>query len=102
MNCLVVNPTFDSQTKENLTLKPAKFGPKEFDPTINDKFLDKIAKSMVLLVEFFLSKANIKSTNSRQRHCGQRSVLGQREANEGFEEGGRGEEVKVIGHSQIG
>jgi len=28
VNCLVVNPTFDSQTKETLTLKPGKFGSK--------------------------------------------------------------------------
>jgi len=28
VNCLVVNPTFDSQTKETMTLKPAKFGSK--------------------------------------------------------------------------
>eukprot|EP00811_Abedinium_folium_P032892 NODE_58_length_3974_cov_5.738757.p1 GENE.NODE_58_length_3974_cov_5.738757~~NODE_58_length_3974_cov_5.738757.p1 ORF type:complete len:1228 (-),score=322.94 NODE_58_length_3974_cov_5.738757:289-3429(-) len=26
VNCLIVNPTFDSQTKENMTLKSAKFG----------------------------------------------------------------------------
>lgn len=28
VNCLIVNPTFDSQTKENMTLKAAKFGSK--------------------------------------------------------------------------
>lgn len=28
INCLVENPTFDTQTKETLTLKPSQFGSK--------------------------------------------------------------------------
>ena len=28
VNCLIVNPTFDSQTKENMTLVPKEFGSK--------------------------------------------------------------------------
>ena len=36
VNCLIENPAFDSQTKENMTLKQSAFGSK-FEPT--DKFV---------------------------------------------------------------
>ena len=38
INCSIENPTFDSQTKENLTLKAAKFGSK---PILSKEFLKK-------------------------------------------------------------
>ena len=45
MNCLIENPSFDSQTKETLTLEPGEFGS---ECELSDKFLKKIAKSGVI------------------------------------------------------
>ena len=42
VNCLVENPTFDSQTKENMTLKAKSFGS-------NCQLSDKFIKSVSLL-----------------------------------------------------
>lgn len=36
VNCLIVNPTFDSQTKENMTLQAKSFGSK---CTLSEKFI---------------------------------------------------------------
>ena len=38
VNSLIENPTFDSQTKETLTLPSSKFGTK---PTLSEEFLKK-------------------------------------------------------------
>jgi DNA topoisomerase-2 len=38
VNCLIENPTFDSQTKENMTLKTSSFGSK---CAVGDEFLNK-------------------------------------------------------------
>ncbi|WBY57873.1 DNA topoisomerase 2 [Plasmodium yoelii yoelii] len=45
VNCLIVNPTFDSQTKETLTTKQAKFGSK---CTLTDKTINNVLKSSIL------------------------------------------------------
>lgn len=45
VNCQIVNPTFDSQTKETLTLKPSAFGSKW---TMPDDFARKVLKSGVV------------------------------------------------------
>ncbi|BGP42027.1 DNA topoisomerase 2 [Rhodotorula kratochvilovae] len=45
VNCLVNNPSFDSQTKENMTLSAKKFGSK---CELSDDFLKKVAKSGVI------------------------------------------------------
>lgn len=45
VNCQIVNPTFDSQTKETLTLKPSAFGSKW---TISDDFARKVLRSGVI------------------------------------------------------
>ena len=39
INCQVENPTFDSQTKENLTLKAKSFGS---TCTLSDKFIKQV------------------------------------------------------------
>ena len=39
VNCLVENPTFDSQTKENMTLKARSFGSKG---ELSDKFIKQV------------------------------------------------------------
>uniref|UniRef100_A0A8C9GX84 DNA topoisomerase 2 n=1 Tax=Piliocolobus tephrosceles TaxID=591936 RepID=A0A8C9GX84_9PRIM len=45
VNCLIVNPTFDSQTKETLTTKPVKFGSKCI---LTDKTINSVLKSSIL------------------------------------------------------
>ncbi|KAI3643553.1 hypothetical protein MP228_013108 [Amoeboaphelidium protococcarum] len=42
INCLIENPAFDSQTKENMTLKSSQFGSK---CAISDEFVNKVKKS---------------------------------------------------------
>ncbi|XP_065222595.1 DNA topoisomerase 2-like [Planococcus citri] len=44
VNCLIENPTFDSQTKENMTLQSSKFGSKFQLP---DKFHAQLSKSKI-------------------------------------------------------
>ncbi|PHJ19305.1 dna topoisomerase 2, partial [Cystoisospora suis] len=50
VSCLIVNPAFDSQTKETLTTKPAKFGSKCLlsDKTINAVVRSPIVENVVL------------------------------------------------------
>ncbi len=45
INCLVENPTFDSQTKENMTLRASAFGSK---CEVGEDFMKKVLKSGVL------------------------------------------------------
>ena len=46
INCLIENPTFDSQTKENMTLKARSFGSK---CTLSEKFIKQVDLSFPLL-----------------------------------------------------
>lgn len=55
VNCLIVNPTFDSQTKENMTLQAKSFGSK---CQVSEKFLNQVSKSG--LVEQVLTWAKFK------------------------------------------
>ena len=45
VNCLIVNPTFDSQTKENMTLQISQFGSK---CTLSDKFKGTLGKAGIV------------------------------------------------------
>lgn len=45
INCLIVNPTFDSQTKENMTLQVKNFGSK---CTLSDKFFGSLPKAGIV------------------------------------------------------
>ena len=45
VNCLIVNPTFDSQTKEQMTLQMSQFGSKA---SLTDKFKTALAKSGIV------------------------------------------------------
>jgi len=56
VNCLIVNPTFDSQTKENMTLQQNKFGSK---CTFSDKFSKQLEKSGI--VESVLAYSKFKA-----------------------------------------
>lgn len=59
VNCLIENPTFDSQTKENLTLKNSEFGS---DCQIPEKILKKILTSEIYerIVDMANAKENLK------------------------------------------
>lgn len=51
VNCLVENPTFDSQTKENMTLQQKSFGS---TCPLSDKFIKQVPKrktDLALLAE---------------------------------------------------
>ncbi|EPQ61209.1 type II DNA topoisomerase [Gloeophyllum trabeum ATCC 11539] len=56
VNALIENPTFDSQTKETLTLPASKFGSK---PTLSEDFLKKVQKSPI--VDHVLNWAKFKA-----------------------------------------
>ncbi|KAF2773469.1 type II DNA topoisomerase [Teratosphaeria nubilosa] len=57
VNCLIVNPAFASQTKEQLTTKPSAFGSK---PQVGEKFLKDIAKTEAVnnILHFAQQKAD--------------------------------------------
>ncbi|MCJ1320355.1 DNA topoisomerase 2 [Xylographa vitiligo] len=57
VNCLIVNPAFTSQTKEQLTTKASQFGSK---CQVSDKFLNQIAKTDVItnILAFAQQKAD--------------------------------------------
>lgn len=66
LNCIVENPTFDSQTKEALTLPVAKFGSRA---VVSDKFIDKICKLVkdrVTAVQGALAQAAGSKTDGRK------------------------------------
>ncbi|XP_070497266.1 DNA topoisomerase 2 isoform X1 [Chironomus tepperi] len=65
INCLVVNPTFDSQTKENMTLQSKSFGSK---CTLSEKFIGSIMKSGI--VESVLTWAKFKAQTELAKTSG--------------------------------
>jgi DNA topoisomerase-2 len=69
VNCLIENPSFDSQTKETLTTKKSKFGSKcELSP----KFLTKMEKSGV--VEKILNFAAFKERQKLGKKSGTKKI----------------------------
>ncbi|KIM84751.1 hypothetical protein PILCRDRAFT_780689 [Piloderma croceum F 1598] len=68
VNALIENPTFDSQTKETLTLPTSKFGTK---PVLSEEFMKKIHKSaicdQVLSWAKFKADQQIKRTDGTKR-----------------------------------
>lgn len=67
INCLIVNPTFDSQTKENMTLQSKSFGSK---CTLSDKFITGMTKSGI--VEAVLSWAKFKAQTELNKNSGKK------------------------------
>lgn len=45
VNCLIVNPTFDSQTKETMTLQAKNFGSK---CNLSEKFINNVRMNGIL------------------------------------------------------
>jgi DNA topoisomerase-2 len=65
INCLVVNPTFDSQTKENMTLQAKSFGSK---CNFTEKFITTVSKSGI--VENVLQWAKFKAQTDLAKTSG--------------------------------
>ena len=57
VNCLVVNPAFDSQTKETLTTRSSKFGPPALLPKLSDKALKAVERTAVVSNVMFWAQA---------------------------------------------
>ncbi|CAG4962834.1 unnamed protein product [Colias eurytheme] len=67
VNCLIVNPTFDSQTKENMTLQAKSFGSK---CNFSEKFITAVTKCG--LVESVLTWAKFKAQNELVKASGKK------------------------------
>ncbi|KAF7306385.1 DNA topoisomerase 2 [Mycena indigotica] len=65
VNSLIENPTFDSQTKEQLTLPASKFGTK---PVLSDEFTKKVVKSPI--IENILNWAQFKADQQAKKTDG--------------------------------
>ncbi|KZT51053.1 type II DNA topoisomerase [Calocera cornea HHB12733] len=65
VNCLVENPSFDSQTKDTLTLKATGFGSR---PAISDEFMKKVAKTGI--VDNVLAFAKFKADQAQKKTDG--------------------------------
>jgi len=68
VNCLITNPAFTSQTKEQLTTKPSQFGSK---CSVTEKFLKDIAKTEAVnnIIHFAQQKADqvLKKSDGNKR-----------------------------------
>ena len=69
VNALIVNPSFDSQTKDALTTRSKDFGPTKFKPTISPKFAKAIVRNSGIVDEV-LHFARAKSRRKLQRQTG--------------------------------
>ena len=69
LNCVIENPSFDSQTKERLITPKSKFGSK---PEISDKFIKKVCDSglseKVLQFSDFKDNTTVKKTNGTKKN----------------------------------
>jgi len=83
VNCLIVNPTFDSQTKDTMTLVAKSFGSK---CTLSEKFQQQLNKSgiieSVLLWSKFKADAQLKSKQSGKKTNKIRGIAKLEDANE--------------------
>lgn len=68
VNCLIENPTFDSQTKENMTLQVKSFGSK---PNIPEKFFKSLDKMGI--VESIQAWAKFKESQDLTKKSGKKS-----------------------------
>ncbi|KAL0271055.1 UNVERIFIED_CONTAM: hypothetical protein PYX00_008283 [Menopon gallinae] len=64
INCLIVNPTFDSQTKTNMTLQVKSFGSK---CNLSDKFITSVTKCGI--IEAVLTWAKFKAEAQMDKKC---------------------------------
>lgn len=71
VNCLVDNPTFDSQTKDNLTTRPKQFKDNK-ECELSDKFLKQVSKSSI--VENVLAFAKYKQNRELKKVGGVKKI----------------------------
>jgi DNA topoisomerase II len=64
VNCLIENPTFDSQTKENMTLQSKSFGSA---CSLTEKYITQVSKSGV--IESILSWVKFKAQEKMDKQC---------------------------------
>ena len=64
INCLIVNPTFDSQTKEFMSLEVKHFGS---SCQLSEKFINQVSKSGI--VESVLSWVRFKALEKMDKQC---------------------------------
>ena len=69
INCVIENPSFDSQTKEYMNTPQSKFGSK---CEISDKFIDKLAKMGVM--ESAVSLNEIKDNKAAKKTDGRKTI----------------------------
>ena len=70
VNCMIENPSFDSQTKDYMNTPVSKFGSK-FE--INDKFIDKLAKMGVM--DSAISLNEVKENKAARKTDGRKSRI---------------------------
>lgn len=72
VNCLIENPSFDSQTKENMTLKASSFG-SSFN--LSEKFLKQVANTKIVehCISFAKTREELKMT--KQLNAGSRKTV---------------------------
>lgn len=63
VNCLIENPTFDSQTKETLTLKPTAFGS---DCKLSEAFIKKVLDTRLVDILVSVTQAREQASMARQ------------------------------------
>lgn len=68
LNCTIVNPSFDSQTKDYLNTPPSKFGS---SCVVSDKFIEKLAKLGIMDASCELS--HIKEKNNSKKTDGNKN-----------------------------
>jgi len=75
VNCLIENPTFDSQIKETLTLKPSAFGSK---CEISENTLKKVVKCGIVEILVAIAQAKDKASFIKQLNAGKskKKILG--------------------------
>jgi DNA topoisomerase-2 len=75
INCLINNPSFDSQTKENMTLQAKNFGSR---CTFTDKFITSVSANIYVerLVFNMLCNHHDAIVDDKSWYCGSSVVLG--------------------------
>uniref|UniRef100_A0A7S3LJY6 DNA topoisomerase 2 n=2 Tax=Sar TaxID=2698737 RepID=A0A7S3LJY6_9STRA len=89
VNALIVNPAFDSQTKETLTTVSSKFGPAEFKPELSSKTLKEVEKSGIVDNVVYWAKAKQMKDLSRKAGAKKSKVTGIDKLDDANNAGGR-------------
>ena len=88
VNCLIENPTFDSQTKETMTLKDSKFGSR---CELSDKFIKQVMQSGVvdLILDWAKAKQQVDLGNALKVKHNVARILGIPQLEDANDAGGK-------------